>query len=91
MKVAKNLDRRLELFDEHGLCLEHLGDLVDKLEYLFSLNVEWAHRGDGGLTLTRLQQVLNEERVKTFVVIFLDQRRLDIRAKLTRLFLQFID
>ena len=31
MDVSEDLDRWLQVLDEHWLCLEHLSDLVDEL------------------------------------------------------------
>ena len=62
--VSNNFYRRLHASYEHGLRAKHLRHLVDQLNYLFAFDVEVAVGCHLLLTLLRLEQVLNEQRVK---------------------------
>jgi len=91
VEVSEDLDGWLEVLDEHGLGVEHLGDLADELKHLLLLDVEGPHQRDGDLTLSWGKQIFDEERVKRLVVVLLNQRGLHVRSELAGLLLQLVN
>ena len=73
------------------MSLENKRDFIHKLENLLPLDVEWLHWRDSALTSFRLEQILDEERIKGLIVVLLDERGLDVWAKLLGLFLELVD
>ena len=91
MQVTKYLDRWLQLLDQHGLLLEDLHDFVDKFDHVFLLNYKWSHQRNRLLAVSRRQQVFDENGVKRFVLILLDQRCLHIWSQFSWLLLQLVN
>ena len=50
--VAEDFDGRLQVFDQHWLCMEHLSHFINELKDLFLLNVEGSHNRDSGLAFS---------------------------------------
>ena len=73
------------------MSLENKRDFIHKLENLLLLDVEWLHWRDSALTSFRLEQILDEERIKGLIVVLLDEWGLDVGAKLLGLFLELVD
>ena len=91
VNVSENFDWRLQLFDQHGLGLEHLSDFINQLKHLLFLNVERTHHLDGLLAFSWCEQVFDEERVERLVVVLLNEGSLDVRSQLPGLFLQLVN
>ena len=91
MDISKHFDRGLQVLDQDWLSLENKRDFIHKLENLLLLDVEWLHWRDSALTSFRLEQILDEERIKGLIVVLLDEWGLDVGAKLLGLFLELVD
>jgi len=89
--IAENFDRRLQIFYEHGLSLEHLHNFLNEFKNLLFLDMEWPHGRHSLLTLPRRKQIFDKERIKRLVVVLLDKGRLHIRSKLAWLFLELVN
>jgi len=64
VQVAKDLNRRLQLLDQHGLLLEDLHCFIDEFEDVLLFNHEWPHHRNRLLTISWREQVLDEDRVE---------------------------
>lgn len=91
VQISEDLQGGLQGFNYNWLGLQDVEAFWNQLQDLFPFKTKASKRLDYFLAFFRLHELLNKNTVQIFVWIFLNKRRLNVRTKFPRLFLQLVD